>query len=373
MPAKRTCDMASRETGRSTQQNSAVGRDGCGRRLRGMIKSSHTLQMEPAMSSQLLHALPPDILEFFAQKGLDLGGAPPPQVGNANGAKVRRITQLALELSARRLEELSILDLGCGEGVYAIEAALHGASVLAVNGRTERMSRGEAIARRLGLTNLRFEQADVRNISVDSHGGFDIVYFLGILYHLNVPDVFYVLANLHGLCRRWLLIDTHISLNPQDDSSFQGREYTGTRVREHGDSNPEAARRGRVASSLDNTFSFYFDKPSLIRLLVDTGFTTVVECHAPLEHIKPPDRITLAAAKSPGVIVSTYPWVNAKTEDEIASYLRVDEARAKPAQPTSLRARLNQMLRPPRIRSAAYRIVDSSPVALHYCHDSIQP
>jgi 2-polyprenyl-3-methyl-5-hydroxy-6-metoxy-1,4-benzoquinol methylase len=74
--------------------------------------------------------------------------------------------------------------------VYAIEAALRGTRVLAVDGRTERMCHGAEIAARLGLTNLTFEQNDVRNMSVESHGEFDIVYFLGILYHLNVPECF---------------------------------------------------------------------------------------------------------------------------------------------------------------------------------------
>src|SRR5262249_42171246 len=99
------------------------------------------------MSPQVLRALAPDMLEYFARKGLDMGGPPPPQAGNANGLKVRRITQLALELAARPVEELSVLDLACGEGVYAIEAAMHGASVLAVDGRSERMSHGEEISR----------------------------------------------------------------------------------------------------------------------------------------------------------------------------------------------------------------------------------
>ena len=59
----------------------------------------------------------------------------------------------------------------------------------------------------------------------------------------------------------------------------------------------------------------------LVRALRDTGFTTVVECHAPLEPGKAEDRITLAALKGEGVRISTYPWVNGKSEEEIARRL----------------------------------------------------
>jgi 2-polyprenyl-3-methyl-5-hydroxy-6-metoxy-1,4-benzoquinol methylase len=294
------------------------------------------------MSHKVLRVLEPDMLDVFAAKGLELGGQYS-QTRTADGVKVRRITQLLVELGARPVEELAVLDLGCEVGVYAIEAALRGARVLAVDGRTELMSRGAKIAARLGLTNLTFEQNDVRNLSTKSDGEFDIVYFLGILYHLDVPDIFHVLAHVHRLCRGWLLIDTHISLDPRDSCSYQGRVYTGVKVREHADDDSEAARRAKLGWSLDNTFAFHFDRPSLVRLLVDTGFTTVLECCAPLEPGKPANRITLAAGKSPPVIISTHPWVNGKTEDEIERFLSAYQVKGQ--QPAGLKALINRTLR----------------------------
>ena len=43
------------------------------------------------------------------------------------------------DLTTNPIEQVSVLDLACGEGVYAIEAALRGATVLAIDARTERM------------------------------------------------------------------------------------------------------------------------------------------------------------------------------------------------------------------------------------------
>lgn len=73
--------------------------------------------------------------------------------------------------------------------------------------------------------------------------------------------------------------------------------------------------------SIDNTFSFRFTRESLVRALRDTRFTTVLECHAPLEPGKAGDRITLAALRGEAVRLATYPWVNGKSEEEIARYL----------------------------------------------------
>ncbi len=294
------------------------------------------------MSSERLHEFAPDELDLFAKKGTE-GGARIPQIGNANGVKVRRITQLLLDLAAKPVDQLSILDLACGEGVYAIEAALRGATVRAVDARTERMQHGARVAERMGLTRLTFEQNDVRKVSSDTHGQFDIVYLLGILYHLDVPDVCHVLEHVAGMCRGWLLIDTHISLGSNDSFSYQGRVYTGAKVREHADNDPEAVRRAKVLMSVDNTFAFQFDRSSLIRLLVDTGFTSVVECFAPLEPAKPANRVTLAATTGRPVVVSTYPWINGKSEDEIEKFLTVDKS-PPPVQPA------------PRVKESAPRV-----------------
>ena len=46
------------------------------------------------------------------------------------------------DLTTNPIEQVSVLDLACGEGVYAIEAALRGATVLAIDARTERMGIG---------------------------------------------------------------------------------------------------------------------------------------------------------------------------------------------------------------------------------------
>ena len=229
--------------------------------------------------------------------------------------------QITRDFAGRPLAGLRLVDLGCGEGVYAIEAGLRGAEVLAVDARTQRMEKGAACAARHGLVNVRFVQDDVRRANRGTIGTFDVVYLLGLLYHFDSPDVFSVLENVYGLCAGMLVVDTLVSLTAEAQVEWRGQRYEGRRHREHDDADPDEVRRSRVLKSIDNTFSFRFTRRSLLRVLHAVGFTSVYECHVPLESDKAEDRITLVALRGVPVLLSTYPWVNHKSEAEIEQAL----------------------------------------------------
>jgi SAM-dependent methyltransferase len=287
-------------------------------------------------------------LEVFARKGQD-GPAGTRQVGLANAVKVRRVLQLVRDL--RRADRpLRVLDLACGEGVYAIETALRGDSVWALDGRTERMNQGAEAAARLALSDVHFEQADIRRVNRQAHGEFDVIYLLGILYHLDAPDVFDLLEQLREMCRGLLVIDTQVALIGEASVAHRGHSYAGTRIREHEDADTPEIRRARVLASLDNTFSFVFTRESLVRVLNDVGFTSVLECLAPLEASKPHNRVTFVAAAGTPIQLSSYPWINGKSEEEIARFLRSYDPPPAPARTRGLRARVkdgvNAALRP---------------------------
>jgi 2-polyprenyl-3-methyl-5-hydroxy-6-metoxy-1,4-benzoquinol methylase len=272
------------------------------------------------MIVKTFHQLDAEALEFFAHKGED-GGPNVPQAGQANGVKVCRIMQITRDLGRQPFEKLRILDLGCGDGVYAIEAGLQGAEVIALDARTQRMAQGAACAKRHGLDKVRFAQEDVRRVTHETFGSFDVVYLLGLLYHLNAPDVFNVLENIYDLCSGLLVIDTYVSLKNESRIEWRAQTYEGQQCREHDDGDADELRRSRVLKSIDNTRSFRFTPESLLRLLHDVGFTSVYECSVPFECGKPNDRLTLAAVKGVPVLLSTYPWVNHKSETEIEQFL----------------------------------------------------
>jgi SAM-dependent methyltransferase len=272
-----------------------------------------------------LYPLDADALALFARKGQE-GGPTVPQAGEANGVKVRRVLQITRDLAGRPFGDLRVLDLGCGDGVYAIEAGLRGAQVVALDARTQRMEQGAACAARHGLDNVVFRQGDVRRVSRATDGEFDVIYFLGLLYHLDIPDVFGVLENVRDMCTGLVVFDTLISLEPTASATHRGRHYDGDRVREHGDNDSRETRRSRVLRSIDNTFAFRFTRASLVALLHDVGFSSAFECLAPPEPLKADDRITMVARRGERVTVSTYPWVNDLSEDEVTARLEAMDA-----------------------------------------------
>ena len=59
----------------------------------------------------------------------------------------------------------SVLDLGCGDGTTAIPEATLGANVLGVDIAENLVAAGNARARDLGLTNVRFQVGDASQLS----------------------------------------------------------------------------------------------------------------------------------------------------------------------------------------------------------------
>jgi 2-polyprenyl-3-methyl-5-hydroxy-6-metoxy-1,4-benzoquinol methylase len=280
--------------------------------------------MKKVTDQERVRQLDTNSLQYFATKGEE-GGPDTPQVGRANAAKVRRVMQLTRDLTGTPFERLRILDLGCGEGVYAIEAGLRGASVLAVDARDERMSRGEACARLHGLDNVEFLQRDLRELSVGNCGKFDVIFALGILYHFDVPEVFSIVERWRAMCTGFTVIDTFVSKAGPTEVTHAGQSYRGEIVREHQAGDSPEIRRARLLRSIDNELSFRFTAESLVRLLHDLGFTSVLHCLVPLEPSKPDDRITLVARSGTPVKLSTYPWINDLNEAEIEDLLREDD------------------------------------------------
>src|SRR5687767_12466676 len=58
-----------------------------------------------------------------------------PGIEGDNEFRLQRIVQIVSDLSPRPLDELRILDLGCLEGLFAVEFARRGADVVGLEGR----------------------------------------------------------------------------------------------------------------------------------------------------------------------------------------------------------------------------------------------
>lgn len=208
--------------------------------------------------------------------------------------KIARVMQITRDLS----QCSSILDLACGEGLYALEAARRfpAARIHATDARSERMVVGRSRAEEEGL-HCTFEQIDVREMSVDSHGRWEVIYFLGILYHLDFPDSVTVLERIGRMCKRLLIIDTHVSLRHRKTREWNGLTLKGHLFREHRRASSREERKARVRASIDNEYSFWLAEQSIMDILGRIGFSSAYRCMLPPEPGKPKDRATLVAVK----------------------------------------------------------------------------
>jgi tRNA (mo5U34)-methyltransferase len=117
---------------------------------------------------------------------MDLGGvwtAPDHFLGDYPGAKFRRFApHLPEDLSGK-----SVLDIGCNAGFYSIEMKRRGAArVLAIDSDERYLAQARLASGTLGFDDIEFAKLDVYDVGTIGER-FDLVIFMGVLYHLRHP------------------------------------------------------------------------------------------------------------------------------------------------------------------------------------------
>jgi hypothetical protein len=244
-----------------------------------------------ARRAELIRAYGP-----WTNYNLDLGNGVYTIGPDADGMaeqRVDRVVRAVQDAAARPLADVRILDLACYEGAFGVAFARQGAEVLGLEARAEHVAKAKFARDVLGLDRLDIQQADVRELSPKTHGEFDVVLCLGILYHLDAPDCFELARRLSEVCRGFTVVETQVSLTRQRRETWRGQEYVGKSYPE------DIAQPG---ASADNPESFWPTRPSLLNLLADVGFTSVSELLTPVipDLAAFRDHVTLIAWKGTG-------------------------------------------------------------------------
>jgi Methyltransferase domain len=155
-----------------------------------------------------------------------------------------------------------LLDLGTGHGAFALIAQELGWTVTAVDARTGRMPMTPGIT---------WVEADVRRFDTS---GYDCIALLGLLYHLEFEDVRDLLGRCVGTPT---ILDTHHALRVNEvHGAYEGRTYE-----EIGEYTPERLAETQTAS-WGNRASWWPTRLSLIQLLRDTGYRTILVLDPPI-------------------------------------------------------------------------------------------
>ena len=264
--------------------------------------------------------------------------------------RLRRILQVATDLLPVPLARCRVLDLGCLDGIFSIEFALHGAEVVGIDARSSCVGRAQFAGKALGLDNLKFVEADVRDLSIRQLGRFDLIICSGILYHLGFQDACHLTDVMFEFTKQLVIIDTCISLNPTRSETYLGCEYHGSTHHEHPESATEAQKMSNECASFPNPESFWFTRPSLVNRLSHAVFSSTYEAFNPPHWrysgpaVRRQERCTLVARKSEAVHLYTSPVANECSEDWPEDALRYCKLEGKLLTPVSLLSRFRRII-----------------------------
>jgi SAM-dependent methyltransferase len=143
-------------------------------------------------------------------------------LGKVNAAGYVRkhapLWKAVLDACGGSFEGLSVLDAGCFQGYWSIEAARAGASrVVGFDLREEHVEQARFCARAIGLPNVEFRRAELFDLA--TMGTFDVVLLFGVLYHVDQPIE--LLRRARGVTRRLIAVNTDVL--PLDEPVVQLR------------------------------------------------------------------------------------------------------------------------------------------------------
>lgn len=126
----------------------------------------HSIDVGGNIRTREIHPLPgPQPDDYPRERWADLVGAIP------------------IDLSGKR-----ILDIGCADGFYTLELARRNAlEVVAVDSWVKHINRIKWLRKHLDLHNITPVTGNIEQMTIDKFGKFDIVFMLGLLYHLKDP------------------------------------------------------------------------------------------------------------------------------------------------------------------------------------------
>jgi tRNA (mo5U34)-methyltransferase len=120
-----------------------------------------------------------------------------------------------------------VLDIGCNAGFYSIELAKRGANVLAIDIDQHYLKQAKWVVRQFNLQeSIKFDQMQVYDLArID--GKFDLVWFMGVLYHLRYPML--AMDIVTQKVKRLLVFQTLTMpgkevYEPPDDLGIHGRD-----------------------------------------------------------------------------------------------------------------------------------------------------
>lgn len=121
------------------------------------------------------------------------------------------ISGVVRQLLGEELANSTFIDFACNHGYFSLEMAYSGAKhCLGVDLRAENIAKATFLKEHFQIANATFLQQDIYDLDVSEQ--FDVVFNLGVLYHITDP---YKLMQLsYSLCKRFAVVDSIMHKEP---------------------------------------------------------------------------------------------------------------------------------------------------------------
>ncbi len=114
-----------------------------------------------------------------------------------------------LSMTGGSLAGKSVLDIGCHVGFWSIQARAAGAErVVGVEAARRSVDVANFVLEITGLDRLSYAQQNAYDVTPDDPGEFDVVLYLGLLYHLDKPVS--ALERLAAVTKKVAMVDTQV-------------------------------------------------------------------------------------------------------------------------------------------------------------------
>lgn len=152
-----------------------------------------------------------------------------------------------------------VLELGCLEGGHTLALAKRSIHVVGIDSRAVNLDKARWVQQLTQRENVTFLEANLEDFDLESLGSFDVIFNVGLLYHL--PEPWELLRRIRKVSEHMFLW-THVA--PDEMAGVERGGYWGMTYQEHGLEDPLSGM------SRD---SFWPTVDELVRILADAGYT----------------------------------------------------------------------------------------------------
>jgi ubiquinone/menaquinone biosynthesis C-methylase UbiE len=189
-----------------------------------MALEAHGMTAEEIRRGIEEHA--PWFYRFEFAGGLATTPAIPESVVDIFETRLRMVnTALDAHFGRERLPTIDCLDVGCHEGFYSLAMARRGVrNVTGIDARPENLRRARFVAEAMEVENVQYRLGRVESLRADQNRLYDLVLFLGVLYHVEDPML--CLRNVAAVTRELCMLETQVVDEIEGSAEWGSREWT---------------------------------------------------------------------------------------------------------------------------------------------------